>query len=60
MEEGKVRITIELEKPEEKERLLKLLKEQFGKGLKVVETTNRLYFYDINVGKVKPADVNVS
>jgi fatty acid-binding protein DegV len=39
MEEGKVRITIELEKPEEKERLLKLLKEQFGKSLKVVETT---------------------
>jgi single-stranded DNA-specific DHH superfamily exonuclease len=37
LEKQKVRITIELEKPEEKDRLLKLLKEQFGEGLKVVE-----------------------
>ena len=37
LEKKKVRITIELEKPEEKDRLLKLLKEQFGEGLKVVE-----------------------
>ena len=38
-EKEKVRITIELEKPEEKDRLLKLLKEQFGESLKVIEAT---------------------
>ncbi len=36
LEKGKIRITIELEKPEEKERLLRLLKEQFGESLKIL------------------------
>lgn len=35
----KIRIVIELEKPEEKDRLLKVLKEQFEEDLRVVETT---------------------
>jgi single-stranded DNA-specific DHH superfamily exonuclease len=36
LEKKKIRITIELEKAEEKDRLLELLKEQFGGSLRIV------------------------